>query len=101
MQHIKLSDDTILRSEKQVAEKFLIVHKEHADKEKDLKTIKAFVRTNAWDWAMHGIKVTAKKGRLAINEKQTLEVLLELGATSEQIASCYKQTAGSIAIGKS
>ena len=101
MKHITLKDKTILRSEKQVAEKFLVVHKEHADKDADLKTIKAFVRANPWDWAMHGIKVTANKGRLAINEKQTLEVLLELGATSEQIASCYKQTAGSIAIGKS
>ena len=101
MKHITLKDKTILRSEKQVAEKFLVVHKEHADKKDDLNTIKAFVRANPWDWAMHGIRVTVGKGDLRLDGEKVKALLLELGATEKQIADCYTRTKSSIKVGKS
>ena len=100
MKHIQLSDGTILRSERQVAEQFLIVHKEHADKGDDLKAMKAFVKTNPWEWAMHGLKVTPKKGDLRLDATKAKALFIELGATEDQIAACYKRTKPSIAVGK-
>jgi len=86
MKHLTLLNGAVIRSEKQAAAEFFIVHASHEVAKTDLATLKSVIKENdAFEWYRHGISVKYqptskfdKAGAIALLEK--------LGATEKQIA---------------
>ena len=90
MQHIKLSDDTILKSEKQVAAKFIEL-KPYAEDLKLLnKTIKP-IGNAAYDWARQGIALNENAKYSSFSKDRAIELMKEYGVPQDKIDSCTKR----------
>ena len=90
MKHFTLNDGETIRSEKQAAEAFVIVHAKHDKTKSDLATLKTTIKDNdAFEWFRHGIALTDQPTS-SFNKSDAIDLLLKLGATDQQIAKLTK-----------
>tara|TARA_R110000765_G_scaffold404968_1_gene501440 strand:+ start:45 stop:350 length:306 start_codon:yes stop_codon:yes gene_type:complete len=90
MKHLTLNNGITIRSEKQAAEAFLIVHAMHDETKSDLATLKTTIKDNdAFEWFRHGVALTAQKTS-SFDKSGAIILLRELGATDKQIDKLTK-----------
>jgi len=91
MKHVTLNNETIIRSEKQAAAEFVKVHADHDKVKEDLATLKSIIKTNgAFDWFAHGIKLSMQETN-SFDKKGAINLLIQLGATEEEIDSLTRK----------
>ncbi len=89
MKTILLTDETKITTIKECGKAFFTWHKKEADAKANLDAIKKAIKENdAVQWFKHGISIDVKEPN-NFNKDKALDLLDKLGATDEQIASCY------------
>lgn len=91
MKHFTLNNKTIIRSEKQAAAEFIKIHAKNDKIKEDLSTLKSIIKTNgAFDWFAHGIKLSMQPTN-SFDKKGAIKLLIQLGATEEEIDSLTRK----------
>ena len=103
MKHFELSDETTVKSLKQVGELFPTYHKKEANSKKDVELLKGVVKQNAaYDWFGLNIKLKTDGTSHNINKENTINTVTDLckrlklsdNETAVQVEKCYKTTIG-------
>ena len=90
MKHFTLNNGETIRSEKQAAEAFIIVHAMHDETKSDLATLKTTIKDNdAFEWFRHGVALKVQKTS-SFDKIGAIRLLRELGASEKQIAKLTK-----------
>ena len=87
MNTILLNDGTAITTVKECGKAFYTWHQKEAVAKSNLDAIKKAIKENdAVKWFKHGISIDVKEPN---NFNKALDLLDKLGATDEEIASCY------------
>jgi hypothetical protein len=92
MKHLTLQNGTTIRSEKQAAAEFFIVHALNEVTKTDLATLKSVIKENDFAWFRHGISLTMQPTS-SFDKVGAISLLRKLGATEKQIAKLTKSGA--------
>jgi hypothetical protein len=86
MKHFELSDETTVKSLKQVGELFPTYHATEAKAIKDLKLLKKAIKENtAYDWFSLNIDLNPNSKTSYFDKDEAIRLLYELGATIKQV----------------
>ena len=89
MNTILLNDGTAITTVKECGKAFYTWHQKEAVAKSNLDAIKKAIKENdAVKWFKHGISIDVKEPN-NFNKDKALDLLDKLGATDEEIASCY------------
>mgnify|MGYP003667386483 FL=1 len=86
MKHFELSDETTVKSLKQVGELFPTYHAIDAKAKNDVKLLKEAIKENtAYDWFSLNINLNPNASTSSFDKKEAIRLLYELGATTKQV----------------
>jgi len=89
MKTLLLNNGTAITTVKECGKAFYTWHKKEAEAKANLSAIKKAIKENeAVAWFKYGISIDVKEPT-NFNKDKALALLDELGATEEEIASCY------------
>ena len=88
MKHFTLSDNTVIKSTKQVAEHFALTHTKEKNAKADLELLKDAIKDNVtYDWYAYGITLKVDFKTKRFDKNAAIKMLREKGATEDEIDS--------------